>query len=151
MQPASFRRARELLKDRPGAVAWVRALAVLDSLILLALLVVLGLILALLITRGNVLVLPEDRSTIPEWLSGQAPASGGEAVVLRDTSLFPIAYYNQSPRSPWIHRQLARLLRGLMARMPILRSNLAALASLLALALGLLLLWTFLAQRRRAM
>ena len=150
MSSAAFRRAKTLLAARPTAVAAARALAVVQSLLLLALLVVVGLLVSLIITRGVARVPKEHLGQVPGWLQGQVPITPHDMIFV-DSGLYALAAENQFEESPWVHRAAARLLLGVMGRVGLLRSNLSALVTLLAVALGLVLLLTVVIELRRGL
>ncbi|MBX6312283.1 MAG: ABC transporter ATP-binding protein [Isosphaeraceae bacterium] len=155
MATAAFPRARRLLKARPWPVVLAKLLAVLEALLILALFVVAGLLFSLLATRGAVLVRAAHVPQLPGWLSSHAaaPSQAGKQtdIALSDKGLYPLAYANQFPPSPWVHRVAARALLAILDRVPLLRSNLSALVVLVAVALGLLLVLTYLRQLRLAL
>jgi ABC-type multidrug transport system fused ATPase/permease subunit len=131
-------RARRLIPSR-GARTGVLFLSLLEGTLLLALLGVLGLVLALLASHGETELDPSRAAAPPRWLRGLMPAPLPPGVVtLHDTGLSPTVVAND--RSPvWPHRVfgegLGRLVRGNRG----LQANLSALAILLAWGLALLL------------
>lgn len=142
MPSAAYRRVQQLWNLRPVLVGAARTVAVLHSLLVLALLGVGGLLLALILSRGIVRVGAGDLDQVPPWLSAQLPIDLDHDVVFRDTGLYPLVANNSGSRSSPAHRAGARLMRVLLAEVRPLRTNLAALAVLLALGLGLLLILT---------
>jgi ATP-binding cassette, subfamily B, bacterial len=149
MSSAAFRRAKTLLNARATAVVAARALAVIHSLLLLSLLVVAGLLVSLIITRGKAPVAGAHLDQVPSWLKGQVPLRDRHDMIFVDSGLYPLAAGNQFEPSPWLHRAAARLLLGVMGNVRPLRSNLSALATLLAVALGLILLLALTNELRR--
>jgi ABC-type multidrug transport system fused ATPase/permease subunit len=151
MPSAAYRRVQQLWNLRPAKVVAARTVAVLHSLLALALLGVSGLLLALILSRGIVRVDAEDLGRVPPWLRTQLPIDLNHDVVFRDTGLYPLLANNSDPQGPWAHRAGANLVRGLLTEVRPLRTNLAALALLLALGLGLLLLLTVLGLIRKGL
>lgn len=144
--PPAQERARKLFLSRPGA-GLVRFLAVLESALLLALLGVLGLVFALLTTRG----ISEVRGgEAPPWLRSRMPAPAFGPVRIHDTGLSPIVVEKTRPSTPLLHRTLARGLRRVVSSIPPLQTNLSALLLLLATALALLLAAVGVGRLRRA-
>jgi ABC-type multidrug transport system fused ATPase/permease subunit len=143
MNAAAYRRAHRLLEARPGTVMAARALGALRSLLILAILGWAGLLLSLLLSRGESVIPPNEISKLPHWLSGQAPVSARDYVRLTDTGLFPIVANNvltdtEQP-TPWPHRAFGRAVLATMSAIPTLRNDYGALTTLLAMGLALLL------------
>jgi ABC-type multidrug transport system fused ATPase/permease subunit len=166
MHPAvlAFRRAKQrLLADRKGTVALVGALGVLEALLILTLLIIGGLLLELLITRGVVLLSPDQVNEAPAWLKRQLPNRPRNSVLETDLGLYPLVANNQTAEapkptlegdegpgpSPWIHRMGARLVRRAQERLLPLQANLGTLLILLAMAVATLLAQSFVMQMRK--
>lgn len=142
MQPATaaYRRARSLLRIHPLPFWTAMALAVLEALLFLALLVVGGLLAGLLVTRGVTHLARESPAGPPRWLRvQQVPETAARDLWLSNTGLTGLAVANRGPASPARHRWLAGRLLGVIGRIRPLRTDVSALATLLAVGLGLLL------------
>src|SRR6516164_3824265 len=102
MHPSAvaFRRAQRLLADRAGAVWLARALGVLDALCVLGLFVLGGLLLALFLTRGNVVLTPAESAVAPSWVAGQIPKTVMGDLFLTDTGLYPVVAHNLGESAP---------------------------------------------------
>jgi ABC-type multidrug transport system fused ATPase/permease subunit len=136
-------------RTHAGFYRTARILAFADGLTVLALILILGLILNLLATRGIAWVSPADAQHPPVWLASQMPRNPDGAVVLENTGLYPIVASNSGAASPWPHRLASRLTRSALYRIRPLRGNLGALLSLLCVGLGLVLAMVFIRQSRR--
>ena len=147
MHADAYRRARRLLSGSTDVVI-ARVLGVLHSLVVLALLVVLGLLISLLATQGVARYPTEKLSELPRWLTQAATGQGPVTTYYRQTGLFPLVAANLWDPNP-AHRAGALGLRKVLNRVPTFRNNLGALTSLLATALGLMLVLCLLAQWRR--
>jgi ABC-type multidrug transport system fused ATPase/permease subunit len=153
MQPAplAFERVKKMLSPRIGSIIFVRFLSVLDAVLVLSLFIIVGLLLALAMHRGFVILSPEQATTPrpPEWIARQLPNRVTSSVILRDTGLYPAVANNQTSASPPTHRVGARLLRALIVRVRPLLGNIGALLVLLATGLALLLALAFVRQLRK--
>src|SRR5512135_845784 len=150
MQADAYRRARRLLSGSSGAVM-ARVLGVLHSLLVLALLTVLGLLISLLATRGVARYSTDRKDESPAWLAQKMGGQDARYTYYRDSGLFPLVAANRRSTNP-AHRAAARGLRGVLRWIPILRNNnLGALTTLLATGLGLWLVHCVLAHHRRTL
>ena len=143
-------RARRLIPS-PGARAGAVVLSVVEVALTLALLVILGLILALLAGHGETELSPARAASPPRWLRPMMPSPlpAGD-ITLHDTGLSSVVVANDQSPHP-IHRAFARLLSRLVYQNRGLQSNLSALAILLAWGLTLLLALVGVIQWRRRM
>lgn len=152
MPSPAYRRAQNLLRSRSASILAIHALGVLDSLLRLALLLVAGLLLALLATRGSTL-LTSRHLTDPElkrlrteapWVATALPNyRPGEAThraeqILKNTGLYPLVAETRFDRNP-LHRWVGHALGILVRNFRPLRDNVGALGSLLIVGLVLLL------------
>jgi ABC-type multidrug transport system fused ATPase/permease subunit len=149
MLPDSYRRVRKLLTQRAGQVAAAQAAGVIQSLLLLCLLVVGGLLLYLVISRGEVRIYGRQYPSTPKWLQAQVPARFTPEHTVRDSGLYPVVANNQDSRNP-VHRWFARRVRSAQIRLEPLQSNTRSLLLLLAIAVGLILLVSLTDQLRKA-
>jgi ABC-type multidrug transport system fused ATPase/permease subunit len=174
MHPAAlaFQRAKKLLSDRTGRVWAVRILGILDAILILALFLGAGLLLHLFVSRGVAFLTPEQAAEAPLWLKRQLPNRITTNVLVTDTGLYPFVANNQTQaqaslgnngsagsasttsgtpvsRSPWTHRQVARLVRRTQIRLLPLQSNLGTLMILLAAEVALLLALSLVRQVRK--
>ena len=129
MVAVAFERSRKLWAPRQGAVTRARLLGALSSLLILALFTLGGLLAALATPRSGPIP-PRDTAAATDPArsvpSISAPPQAG---------LSPIVAANEA--SPAVtHRIAARLIREAIRLVPPLRNNSGALATLLALALG---------------
>lgn len=153
MHPATyqFRRARRIERTHASTFWTSRILAFLDALIVLAVVIVLGLLLNLLATRGTTWLNPAESGRPPAWLASQIPAHQNGTIVLDNTGLYPVVAANASANSPWPHRLASRVTRSSLYRIRPLRANLGALLTLLCTGLGLILILVLVRQTRRRM
>ena len=149
MQADAYRRARKLLSDRSHAVAMARILGTVHSLLVLMLLIVAGLLVALLATRGEARLPSAQLDSLPTWVQGRVVGTIQDVTLFDDAGLFPLVAANLSSHNP-LHRQAARLLLRVLGSVRALTNNRGALTSLLAAASGLLLILCLLAQFRRS-
>jgi ABC-type multidrug transport system fused ATPase/permease subunit len=150
MQAAAYDRARKLLTPRRGAVIWANLLGVIHSLLVLLALLVGGAIAALVIARGETWHAPVAESTgSSSWLGPPVATRADQRVLHTGTGLYPIVANNaDSPN--YVYRMTARLVGGLLRRLPTLRNNLGALTTLLAFGLGVFFALSIVAQARRS-
>ena len=175
MQADAYRRALRLVAARPGLVTQAHLLGVVESLLILGLVVVAGLLTALFDSQGETrFPTVRLRSTFDFASSAAAPISEEPAAAARrkvgrdnwigshavsrdgiytrftDSGLLPLVMANIDSNNP-LHRRGAALLRGLLRVVPTLRNNVGALSSLLAAGLGLLLALCAAAAYRRGL
>src|SRR5512135_2521941 len=150
MQADAYRRARRLLSGSSGAVV-ARVLGVLHSLLVLALLMVLGLLISLQASKGEARYPTDRKNESPAWLAQKMGGQDAQYTYYRATGLFPLVAAKRRGTNP-AHRAAARGLRGVLHWIPTLRNNnLGALATLLATGLGLWLVLCVLAHHRRTL
>lgn len=149
MQADAYARARTLLDGHRGQVFTARVLGIVHSVLVIALLLVLGLLAGLIASQG-VARYPAERvqKDLDPGDSGIVTGRDRADAVFDNTGIFPIVTGNLRSNNP-IHRVGARLLQG-VTRLATLRNNVGALATLLAFALLLLLLLCLIAQYRRS-
>jgi ABC-type multidrug transport system fused ATPase/permease subunit len=137
------------LSSGSNAVVVARVLGVIHSLLVLGLLAVIGLLFSLLATRGVTRWPTARLDQLPPWIAPQSMSGQGPVYsYFQNTGLLPIVAENRWNTNP-MQSAAARLLHGVLARIPTLRNNLGALTTLAVVALTLLLLLCFLAQYRR--
>ena len=149
MHSAAYRRVRLLLGQRAGRVAAAHAFSAVQALLLLLLLGVGGLLLDLIVSRGEVRLAPAQSSRVPRWLQGQVPVDPVGSFTIRNSGLYPVAARNEEAPNPF-HAWFGRFVRSAIHSLMPLRSNQGALLALLAAALALILTLTLLDQARRA-
>ncbi|AGA30213.1 ABC transporter ATP-binding protein [Singulisphaera acidiphila] len=149
MQADAYLRARKLLENRPKTLAIANVLGALHSLLILALLGVAGLLASLLASRGVAQMPTREVAKFPTWVTSRETGVVHDQTVFDDSGLFPLVAGNWSSPSV-LHRQAARTLLKVIRRVPTLMNNVGALTSLLAMAAGLLLVISLIAQYRRS-
>ena len=150
MHADAYARAHRLLSDRRGAVLTAAVLGVVHSLLLLMLLGCMGLLMALLASRGEARCAKTLTRKMPDWVGSRVTGEDQGDDLFDDTGLFPIVAANYRSDNP-VHRAGARFLLRLLNRVPTLRNNIGAMTSLLTLGLGLLLAACLTAQFRRSL
>jgi ATP-binding cassette, subfamily B, bacterial len=154
MHADAYARARKLLDDRQGAVTTIGVLGVLQSLLILGMLAVVGLLTALLTTQGESRFRKDQESVLLKYAAWVQPQEVGlnqdqDEILFENTGLLPIAAGNITSRNP-VHRFGARAIFAGLKRAATLRNNVGALATLLAGGLLLLLaLCVVVSYRRR--
>jgi ATP-binding cassette subfamily B protein len=141
MHADAYARARKLLSDRGKVVTTVGALGVLQSLLVLGMLAVVGLLTALLTTQGEARFRKDQETVLLKYASWAGPQEMGldqDQILFEQTGLLPVAAGNITSSNP-IHRQGAKLVFKFLNRAATLRNNVGALATLLSVGLGLLL------------
>ncbi len=129
MVAVAFERARKLWAPRQGAVTRARLLGALSSLLILALFTLGGLLAALATPRSG--PIPPRDTAAPTDPARSVPSISAPP----QAGLSPIVAANEA--SPAVtHRIAARLIHEAIRLVPPLRNNSGALATLLALALG---------------
>jgi ABC-type multidrug transport system fused ATPase/permease subunit len=134
-------------------VATVGALGVLQSLLILGMLAVVGLLTALLTTQGEARFRKDQEAVLLKYAPWAAPQEMGldqdqDEILFEQTGLLPVAAGNITSSNP-IHRQGAKLVFKFLNRAATLRNNVGALATLLSVGLGLLLTICVVASLRR--
>src|SRR6266542_3622355 len=128
MQADAFRRARRLLNDRSHAVVMARILGTVHSLLVLMLLIVTGLLVALLATRGEARLPSVQLDSLPTWVQGRVVGTIQDVTLFDDTGLFPLVAANLSSHNP-LPRQTARLLLRILGSVRALTNSRGALTS----------------------
>src|SRR4051794_5058105 len=108
MFPAAYRRARRLTEGQTGSIWLGHALAILQALLLVALVGVGGLLLALCGSGGTTRLNSQQVAAIqktgtPRWLHARIPDAPTGDIVLPDTGLYPLVAANRDSRNP-LHR-----------------------------------------------
>jgi ATP-binding cassette subfamily B protein len=150
MPAAAYDRAIKLLGDRSGPVLTAKILGVIQSLLVLGLLGVAGLLGVLMTTSGATQVSKDQLAKLPNWVSsrvtGVKPSS--PIVIVEDSGLFPLVARNIDSDNP-VHRFGARVVLRVMTTLPNLQSNDGSLMLLVSLALAFVLLLSFISRVRR--
>ncbi len=160
MFPVAYRRARKLAEDRSRSILLAHLLAIVQSLLLVALVAIGGLLLELC-DNGGLAILPASRiaeiqrTQRPHWIFERLPhAAPGEvglgSVGLPNMGLYSLVAANRDSVNP-VHRAASRWLGGVIRRVPLLHDNLGALQVLLAMGLTLLLLAAYCGVWRRSL
>ncbi|MFO0951563.1 MAG: ABC transporter ATP-binding protein [Isosphaeraceae bacterium] len=149
MHADAYARARKLLSDRQGMVVTVSLLGVLQSLLVLKLLFIVGLLTSLITTKGEARYPTNLTAELSDWVTPRVTGTDQGDTLFDDTGLFPIVSGNRDSSNP-VHRVGARTLSGVIDRIVTLQNNTGALATLLTVGLGILLVLGLVAQFRRA-
>ncbi|HKI19687.1 MAG TPA: ABC transporter transmembrane domain-containing protein, partial [Isosphaeraceae bacterium] len=162
MQADVYRRARTLLSSRRGFFT-ARILGAVQSLLVLALLGVIALFVAVMVSRGEARFPTAKVSLLPSWVASRASGEDQQFLLFDDTGIFPLIAGNLLTDTPplpagapaWeriavmganllsgssVHRAGAGALDRLTRVLPTLRTNLGALVTLLGIGLALLVL-----------
>lgn len=153
MPPAgtAFQRARKQLKSRSGA-GLVTALTIVEVVLTVKLLLTVGLILALLTSRGVTRLTPGDQTNPPSWMKAALTSqqrTGRHDIWVGDTGLTPLVVENQREGSPYPAWLTAMVVRRMVATFRSLQTNNSALIALLAIGLALLLALVLVGRWRR--
>ncbi len=148
MQAIAYRRARQLLSS-PRDVVIARVLGAIESLLIVALLGVVGIFVALIASRGEARFPGERINRLPEWVKPHLAGEERGSFLYDDTGIFPLIPDSYTSPNP-VHRFGARVLIVLLRVVPTLRNNLGALCTLLAAGLILLVLIMIVSMWRRA-
>ncbi len=146
MQAEAYRRARTVLSSRSQSLV-PRILGALDSLLILALLAVIGLFVVLMASRGEARFPLASREALPSWAVNLGTRDG-DFLKFRNAGIFPFVANNLVSPNP-VHRGAAKFIDVMTSLITPLRNNLGALTMLLALGLLILLTLSFLSQWRR--
>ncbi len=147
MQAIAYRRARNFLGSHRDLVI-ARILGAIESLLIVALLGVLGLFVALMTSRGEARV-PVDRiDRLDNWVLPHRSGEDRGVVLFDDTGIFPLIPDSITSNN-LVHYYGAWALIHLTRALPTLRNNLGALGTLLAVGLILLVLIEIVAVWRR--
>jgi len=150
MHADAFGRARKLLiSNSPNAQVKAAVLGVVHSLLMLSLLGVAGLLAGLLVSQGETRLPIEWSTSFPQWMPHRVAGTDGSFAVYRNTGLYSLVAGNRWSTNP-AHRFGARVLQAVIRRVPTLRNDVGALATLLATGLVLLLTLCLVAQLRRS-
>jgi ABC-type multidrug transport system fused ATPase/permease subunit len=152
MQAIAYHRAgRYLSSPRDPVIA--RTLGVIESLLIVALLAVVGLFVALIASRGEARIHSSQVDRLPkrvaEWLAPHRSGADRDFVLYDDTGIWPLIPDSIASPNP-VHRVGAWALIGLIYIFPTLLNNLGALCTLLAMGLILLVLIVIVSIWRRA-
>lgn len=158
MQSAALQRAKNLMTARSGSVVAIRALSVLEALLALSLVVVAGLLLGLVETRGVTRLTSRhmegaEFQQLPRWLRAGLPsveALRRAPVSVPNTGLYALAAAGRFSPYPWQRLGAGALGRVVTAFRPS-QNNLGALQSLLILGLLLLLAVSYAGRARRSL
>ena len=162
MYSDALSRAYRLMGTKSGSLFLIRALAVLQALLVLLLAIVMGLVLNLADHKGvthleSTHLEPGPFAELPAWLRDRLPPldqldaidSGDKklALTVPETGLYPVVA-NTALSSDPVHRVTAGILDGLLRRFRPLRENQGALISLMIIGLVVLLLIGLVARLR---
>ncbi|HEV3167096.1 MAG TPA: ABC transporter ATP-binding protein [Isosphaeraceae bacterium] len=161
MHAAAYRRARKLLDTHPGAVMAAKLWGAVHALLLLAILGWAGLLLSLILSRGETQVrarefpaqLPSQGvaagniPSMPDWLVSRLPLASRDDITVPDTGVYPIVNRNLDSRNV-AHGLVARGVLSAMRSLPTLRYNVGALMTLLVIGLTLMLAFSVVEQLR---
>jgi ABC-type multidrug transport system fused ATPase/permease subunit len=130
-------------------VVTVGLLGVFQSLLVIALLCIVGL-LTLLITSEGESRYPTNRiSELPPWVGAKMTGVDQGETLFDDTGIFPLVAANRDSKNP-LHRFAAAATLRLIRSVVTLQNNVGALATLLTAGLGILFLLCVVAQYRRS-
>jgi len=147
MASAAYDRARKIMATRSGAVLRARVLGAYQSVLILCLLGVAGLLGVLVNSRG-IAEVPEARlKDLPSWVQNHVTGQRGDLAIVEDSGLSSIVASNIENPHP-VHRLGARVALRMLDALPSLRSNLGSIQTLLGLAFALLLLLTLVTRLR---
>ncbi len=147
MQAIAFRRAARLLGSQSDPMI-ARILGVIESLLIVAMLGVVGLFVALLASRGEARFPAERAGELPAWVEAHRSGTDRDDFLFDDTGIFPL-YPDSYLSGNIVHRLGAQVLIGMTRVMPTLRNNRGALGTLLATGLILLVLIVLVSSWRR--
>ncbi len=129
MQADAYRRARQLLSSRREYVI-ARALGLIQSLVIVALLGVIALFVALLSSQGEARFPASQQSLLPAWVVNRATGIDQQYLLFDDTGIFPLIADNLRSRNP-VHVAGASILGWTASHFAALHYNRSALMSLL--------------------
>ncbi len=147
MQAIAFRRAARLLGSQSDPMI-ARILGVIESLLIVAMLGVVGLFVALLASRGEARFPASRAGELPAWVEAHRSGTDRDDVLFDDTGIFPL-YPDSYLSGNIVHRLGAQVLIGMTRVLPTLRNNRGALGTLLAMGLILLVLIVLVSSWRR--
>lgn len=149
MQAIAYQRARNLLSAR-RSIYIARTLGVIQSLLTVVILGVLGLLVALMASRGEARVLPEKVKILPESILVHRSGQDRDYVLFDGVGILPVIVDSYTSKN-WVHRVGTRTLLALSGLLPSLMNNRGALSTLLALGLIPLVLIGIVSTWRRAL
>jgi ABC-type multidrug transport system fused ATPase/permease subunit len=149
MQAAAYDRARKLWTPRQGAVLRANVLGVIHSLLILGSILVTGGLVSLVVTQGQAWFLPSSTEGTRLLPSGSPIATRDDgAKLFTNTGLLPIVENNQAS-SYFTFRGVASVVGRILVKVPTLRNNQGALATLLAINLAIFFVLSVVARVRR--
>jgi ATP-binding cassette, subfamily B, bacterial len=152
MQAIAYRRAHRLLSSPRDSVI-ARILGTIESLLIVALLGVVGLFVALMASGGEARIQARRVEQLPkrvsDWLAPHRSGVDREFLLYDDTGIWPLIPDSFTSPNP-VHRGGAWLLIGLTYVFPTLLNNPGALCTLLAMGLVFLVLIEIVSIWRRA-
>jgi len=131
-------------------VVTARLLGIAQSLLILSLLSVAGLLVALLVSQGETRFPTAQRHLLPSWAESRATGGDRETTRYEDAGLLPLVAGNRLSTNR-VHRGFARMMSAVIRRVPTLKDNRGALATLLATGLGLQLILSWVSPYRRSL
>jgi len=149
MPSEAYDRARKLLKARPRDTLAALWLGSIQSVLVLGLMGVAGLLGVLVSTGGSAQIPREMMNDLPRWVESRVTGTKAGSVIIEDSGLFPLVPANYRSRNPF-HHGGALVVLGTLDSLPNLRSNLGSLSFLMSLALGLVLLIALTSRLRRS-
>src|SRR5947209_11760336 len=111
MHADAYLRARKLISHGPRTLALARLLGTLQSLLILALLAVGGLLVSLLASQGEARLPVSQLESLPSWVQARATGIDQGVRVFDDSGLFPLVAGNLSSPNGLHRRGAALLLR----------------------------------------
>jgi ABC-type multidrug transport system fused ATPase/permease subunit len=135
------------MAPRKTAVFTAQLLGVIQSVLVLSLLAIAGLLGVLGTTRGSAQIDKGTISALDPWIISHQVGSKGNDAIVDDSGLFPIAAANLESKNP-IHQFGGMLALGTLQSFPAFRTNRDALLTLTATALILVLLLALVSRQR---
>src|SRR5262249_52895955 len=126
-----------------------RILGAVESLLIVALLGVVGIFVALIASRGEGRFPASQINQLPEWVAPHRAGTERDSFLYDDTGIWPLIPDSYNSPNP-VHRFGAQVLIGLIRYVPTLRNNLGALCTLIAMGLILVVLIEIVSIWRRA-
>lgn len=138
MAASGLSRAHKLITTESRKNLLASALAAIEALLCVALLVVGGLLLHLLVSRGVTHLQPDQVESAPFWLDVSTATTASGDRWIPDTGLTSLIVDNKGPDSPWYHRLLVGWLESLVGSVEALQTNRGVLTVLLTVGLACL-------------